>query len=131
MILNFTGFITAVLFAASIIAMLANIGFDIYLQIEGCAGIFPSIKDDVDEFERIRKDLLRRSREMNVHYTQSKNIMEYTKAANFANMGIMLEVNRIMSVTNDIMEALSPQDVNRFINKSYELKVHRSLFFYI
>lgn len=125
----------AVLFAISIIATLANIGFDIYLQIKGCEGIFPSIRSNVDEVERIRNDLAKRSERMNQEYVASQNILEYTRSANLANLGIMGEVRRIMTITNEIMEALSPEDVIRFLNKSYDLKVTQKhcnkIFFYI
>ena len=66
------GVIVAILVGASIVASLANLGFDIYLHIKGCCGVYPSACRYRDEFERLKKGLTAKSRNVDKIWTSGK-----------------------------------------------------------
>lgn len=66
------GVVVAILIGASIAASLANLGFDIYLHIKGCCGVYPSACRYRDEFERRKKSLTTKSRNVDNIWTKGK-----------------------------------------------------------
>ncbi len=66
------GVIVAILVGASIVASLANLGFDIYLHIKGCCGVYPSACRYRDEFDRLKKSLSTKSRNIDNIWTSGK-----------------------------------------------------------
>jgi hypothetical protein len=63
------GVFIAILVGASIVASLANLGFDIYLHIKGCCGVYPSACRYRDEFDRTKKTLTAKSRNIDNIWT--------------------------------------------------------------
>jgi hypothetical protein len=63
------------LVGASIVASLANLGFDIYLHIKGCCGVYPSACRYRDEFDSLKKTLSTKSRNVDNIWTSGKKII--------------------------------------------------------
>ena len=116
------GVIVAILVGASIVASLANLGFDIYLHIKGCCGVYPSACRYRDEFERTKKTLTTKSRNIDNIWTSAENTKEWVKQCNTQNRELWLEINRIANVEEELIEALSVNVIIGFQNKSTELK---------
>lgn len=126
MIFSFlSGLVGTILFAISIFAMVANLAFDIYLQVKGCCGIYPSACTYRDEFIAIRDNLRDRADWMNTNYTLSENLLEYIKQTNLNNQDIWQELNRIMILTERIIRTLDPKLLEKFDYKSAELRVSK------
>lgn len=114
--------VLAVLFAISVFATLANIGFDIYLKVKKCCGLYPDACKYERKFVALKDELKRRASEMNDHYTISKNILAYLKSTNNYNAEIWQNVKRIMVLTNEIVETLDTSIIVKYNNKSAELR---------
>ena len=123
MVVYSLGIVGAVLMGISIFLMLANIAFDIYLQIEGCCGLFPVACDYAEEFEEITDDLKMRADRMNTEYTISMNLLEYISRTNQNNGDIWVELSRILILTERVITRIDPKLMTRFNNQSMLLKV--------
>ena len=123
MVVYSLGIVGAVLMGISIFLMLANIAFDIYLQIEGCCGLFPVACDYAKEFEEITDDLKIRADRMNTEYTISMNLLEYISRTNQNNGDIWVELSRILILTERVITRIDPKLLTRFNNQSMILKV--------
>jgi len=115
--------VLAILFAISIFATLANLAFDLYLQIKGCCGIFPVACTYRDEFNVIKDDLKKRADTMNDDYTVCTNLLEYIRGVNQNNQDIWAELLRIMVLQKRIITTLDTEILNKYNNKSTELKI--------
>ncbi|XP_028401255.1 uncharacterized protein LOC114524364 [Dendronephthya gigantea] len=116
------GVIVAILIGASIAASLANLGFDIYLHIKGCCGVYPSACRYRDEFDRLKKTLSTKSRKVDNMWTSAENTKEWVKQCNTQNRELWLEIDRIADVEEELVEALNINLIIAFNNKSAELK---------
>lgn len=114
--------ILTTLFVISVFASVANLGFDIYLSIKGCEGIFPSMKGYNKEIVDIRDKLTDLSDKSNDEYTKSQNLLEYLKTTNKQNQDIWFHVHRIMELTRMVFEELNPTLLQSFMSRSHDLR---------
>jgi len=70
---NVLGSIGAVLFGAALFVSLANIGFDIYLMIEGCCGLYPDACEYQEKFNTTRGNIETTSNLIDQKWLESKN----------------------------------------------------------
>ena len=71
----------------------------------------------------MRKDIKDLSTQSNNQYTQSQNLLEYIKTTNRQNGDIWVQIHRIMELTEEVIQTLDNQILNKFIKKTHDLKV--------
>lgn len=114
--------ITAILFGVALFASIANIAFDIYLQVEGCCSLYSDACTYQDKFDDAKESLDNTSAKIDTKWAFAQNLLTYVQYSSSRNEEISLELKRITETYENILETIDPEIINKYNNISNELK---------
>jgi len=114
--------ISAVLFGAALFASIANIAFDIALQIEGCCSLYSSACEYQDRFDADKRTITTTSGNIDRKWALAQNLLTYVQYSSARNEELSLELRRITQTYENIIETIDPEIINRYNNISNALE---------
>jgi len=114
--------ISAILFGAALFASIANIAFDITLQVKGCCLLYPDACEYQDQFDAAKLTLDTTSGNIDAKWGLAQNLLTYVQYSSSRNEEISLELKRITQSYENILETIDPEIINKYNNISNGLK---------
>lgn len=112
----------AILFGTALFVSIANIAFDVYLQIEGCCGLYPNACTYIDKFKQSQANIESLSTATDAVWANAEAKHTWVSYTNDKNSELWIQVNRIMQLSQQIVEVLDPNVVIALQEKNAELE---------
>jgi len=114
--------LAAVLMGTALLVSAGNIVFDVWLQIKGCCSLYPDACTYYDKFKASQANLETLSEETNAVWLQAEKKYTWVTYSNNKNNEIWIEVNRIMQLSETIVNVLEPNVIIALQDKNDQIK---------